>query len=178
MKPLGQKAYGSIPHLSGSRLGPGDYHISEGQERIATQKKRDKHDIIVVQEKLDGSNVAVAKVNGEILALTRAGYLATSSRYEQHHYFDQWVKRNKHRFDLLLEEGERVCGEWLAMAHGTRYNLPHEPFVPFDIMRKTERLVFWRMLNRVTALDFVTPKTLNHGEPFSIEQMMEAIKVS
>ena len=33
-KPLGRKAYGSIPHLSGSRLGPGDYHCHKGQEDI------------------------------------------------------------------------------------------------------------------------------------------------
>lgn len=85
-KPLGQRAYGSIPHLPGSRLGPGDYCINEGQARIATEKARDKHDLIIVQEKLDGSNVAVAKVNGEIIALTRSGYTALSSPYQQHHF--------------------------------------------------------------------------------------------
>lgn len=98
-KPLGKKAYGSIPHLPGSRLGPGDYCISEGQARIATEKPRDKHDLIIVQEKLDGSNVAVAKVNGEILALTRAGYLATTSPYQQHHFFAKWVKENESPFE-------------------------------------------------------------------------------
>jgi hypothetical protein len=34
LKPLGRKSYGSIPHLPGSRLGPGDYCISEGQAPI------------------------------------------------------------------------------------------------------------------------------------------------
>lgn len=33
-KPLGHKAYGSIPHLPTSRLGPGDHHVTEGQARI------------------------------------------------------------------------------------------------------------------------------------------------
>lgn len=178
MKPLGQKAYGSIPHLPSSRLGPGDYHISEGQAKIATEKKRDKNDIVIVQEKLDGSNVAIAKVGGEIIALTRAGYLATSSKYEQHHYFDQWVKLNKNRFDLLLSEGERICGEWLAMAHGTKYKLIDGPFIPFDIMRKTDRVIFEEFSSRVISVDFITPKVLNYGEPFSIEQMMESIKIS
>lgn len=37
---------------------------------------RDRHDLVIVQEKLDGSNVGIARLNGEILALTRAGYLA------------------------------------------------------------------------------------------------------
>lgn len=44
IKPLGQKAYGSIPHLPGSRLGPGDHHCHEGQAKIATEKARDKHE--------------------------------------------------------------------------------------------------------------------------------------
>ena len=50
-KPLGQKAYGSIPHLPGSRLGVGDHHVTHGQAKIATEKPRDKHDFIIVQEK-------------------------------------------------------------------------------------------------------------------------------
>lgn len=178
MKPLGKKAYGSIPHLPGSRLGPGDYHIHEGQEVIATKKKRDKHDVIIVQEKLDGSNVAVAKINGEILALTRAGYLANTSKYRQHLFFDKWVSENKKRFDDLLNEGERVCGEWLVMAHGTKYNLPHEPFVPFDIMTDSKRINFETFTQRVKEFDFTPPHLISIGEPLSIEAMLEKIRIS
>lgn len=49
----GIKAYGSIPHLPGSRLGPGDHHVTEGQARICTERGRDRHDFITVTEKLD-----------------------------------------------------------------------------------------------------------------------------
>lgn len=52
-KPLGQRAYGSIPHLPGSRRGPADKGLSDQQARILTEKGRDKHDIIIVEEKLD-----------------------------------------------------------------------------------------------------------------------------
>ncbi len=52
-RPIGRKNYGSIPHLSNSKLGDGDYFIGEGQEQILTLKKRDKHDIIIVSEKYD-----------------------------------------------------------------------------------------------------------------------------
>ncbi len=78
-KPLGRKSYGSIPHLPESRMGSADHKISEGQAIIATKKKRDKHDVVIVQEKLDGSNVGIAKKNGEIIALTRSGYIANTS---------------------------------------------------------------------------------------------------
>src|SRR4051812_45187727 len=36
-KPLGSKGYGSICHLPGSRLGPGDHKLNPGQARILTE---------------------------------------------------------------------------------------------------------------------------------------------
>lgn len=176
MKPLGQKAYGSIPHLIGSRLGPGDHHCHEGQVEIATRKTRDRHDLVIVQEKLDGSCCSVAKVNGKILPLGRSGYLATTSKFEQHHYFAEWVRRNEKRFYSVLNEGERIVGEWLAMAHGTRYTLPHEPFVVFDIMNGNERLLNCEINKRVN--DFVRPRTIHIGKAFSIEDAMKCLNVS
>jgi hypothetical protein len=173
-KPLGHRSYGSIPHLPGSRLGPGDYHIHEGQAKIATEKVRDKHDRVIVQEKLDGSNVAVAKINGEILAITRAGYLANTSKYQQHLLFDAWVNTNRTRFNSLLTEGERICGEWLAQAHGTIYNLPHEPFVAFDIIKDKNRIIFDQLTERTRPFDLILPCILGFG-PMSIETALDKL---
>jgi hypothetical protein len=178
MKPLGHKAYGSIPHLSQSKLGDGDHHCQPGQEAIATKKARDKHDLIIIQEKLDGSNCSVAKINGEIVALTRSGNLASESPYEQHRVFDQWVKNNKVRFINMLQDGERVVGEWLYQAHGTRYNLQHEPYVPFDIMVKHERVNYIAFLNRVLPFGFVTPRLIHLGQPRSVDWVLTQIEVS
>jgi len=178
IKPLGHKAYGSIPHLPGSRLGPGDYCISHGQAKIATERTRDKHDLIIVQEKLDGSNCCVAKIEGKILALGRAGYMAETSQYPIHLVFDSWVKENADRFFALLNEGERVCGEFLAQAVGTRYNLPHEPFVPFDLLTKNIREPYSVFEKRVKQCYFTIPNLLHIGGSFSIEDAMIATKVS
>lgn len=178
MKPIGGKSYGSIPHLIGSRVGPSDHHAEAGQCRIATEKARDKHDLIIVQEKLDGGNVGVAKVNGEIYAITRAGYLTTTSPYRTHFAFDEYVARNKHRFDLLLKEGERVCGEWMFTAVGTKYNLPHEPFVPFDIIQGKERLTFKECAKRLREHDFTMPQTLSIGQPLCIETALTLCETS
>mgnify|MGYP000966084329 CR=1 FL=1 len=178
VKPLGHKSYGSIPHLSKSRLGVGDHHCDPGQERIATEKPRDQFDLVVVQEKLDGSNCAVAKVNGQILALNRAGYLAETSPYEMHHYFAKWVEKEKQRFDKLLHEGERLVGEWLLQAHSTRYNLTHEPFVPFDLMRGQERLNYHTFLLRVLPLGFTVPNLVHVGQPVGINWVMKQLETS
>lgn len=176
MKPLGRKAYGSIPHLPGSRLGPGDHHIPEGQASICTKERRDAKDTIIVQEKMDGSCVAVALLNGEILALNRAGYLAESSPYKQHIYFASYVKEYESRFRSILEEGEWVVGEWLALAHGTRYDLTFRlqdnPFVPFDIFRNGERML-WRELKERVCLNFITPVLLGYGPPIPVDLAMQ-----
>lgn len=178
MKPLGYKAYGSIPHLPGSRLGPGDHHCHHGQAIIATKKKRDKYDVIIVQEKLDGSNCCVAKINYQIVALGRAGYLAETSKYSVHHSFLKYVNANLERFDSLLMEGERVVGEYLAQAVGTRYHLPHEPFVPFDLMIGKKREPHELFINRIIDHGFTPPRVISIGDPVSVEYVLEEIKVS
>lgn len=175
MKPLGIKSYGSIPHLIGSRLGEGDHHAHEGQVKICTQQARDKHDIIIVQEKLDGGNVGVCKLNGEILAITRAGYLAETSQYKTHHQFKTWVEKEKQRFNCLLNEGERVCGEWLLTAVGTKYDLPHEPFVAFDLIQGKERVPFVYFLDRVLNFHFTVPNIIHVGGPFPIDAAMHVL---
>jgi hypothetical protein len=173
-KPLGIKAYGSICHLPGSRLGPGDHKLNPGQAKILTEKVRDKHDVIIVQEKLDGSNVAVARVSGQLVALGRAGYPAISSKYKQHRLFAAWVFARIEQFEFLVE-GERLCGEWLAQAHGTRYQLAHEPFVAFDLMRGTERANREEFSRRIEAAGFATPKLLSIGPPISIARALELL---
>ncbi len=177
-KPLGQKSYGSIPHLPFSRLGIGDHHIEESQAKIATTTARDKNDLIIVQEKLDGSNCAVAKINNQIIALGRNGYLAESSPYAQHILFSKWVASETNRFHQLLNEGERICGEWLAQAHGTKYKLIHEPYVVFDLITKNERVTYHNFLLRVLPLGFVVPNLLHIGQPFSLEKALKKIEIS
>lgn len=108
------KNYGSIPHLPGSRLGPADRHCNEGQARIATEKCR-KGDLVIVQEKLDGSNVGVYRQRNKVIALTRNGYLAKDSDYLHHRIFAEWVTQNAQRFLDLLADEERLVGEWMAV---------------------------------------------------------------
>ena len=171
-KPLGRKAYGSIGHLPNSRLGPGDHSVSEGQALICTKKARDKHDLIIIQEKLDGSCCAVARIDNLLVPLGRAGWTAVSSPHFQHRLFDSWVMENSDRFSWL-REGERVVGEWLALAHSTRYKLWHEPFVPFDIMRidkpYDKRALFNEFSERIVATCLVTPFVVSVGGPMAAE---------
>jgi len=168
MKPLNRKNYGSIPHLSNSKLGEMDYFIHEGQERILTEKKRDKHDTILVFEKYDGSNVGVGKKDGNVFALTRSGYEASTSPYKQHHEFAKWVSERKDMFNSLLEEGERVTGEWLLQAHGLIYKIDNDPILFFDYFNKNnERQPF----DLVEQMGLPLPRLLHKGDAISVDEL-------
>lgn len=107
---------------------------------------------------------AVANIDGRLHALGRAGWPAETSRYEQHRLFAGWVLAHEHRFRRVLREGERLVGEWLAQAHGTRYDLRGDwpPFAAFDIMRGHDRLPFAEFRERLGGL-FLRPHLLHAG---------------
>lgn len=172
-KLLGIKNYGSIPHLSNSKLGIGDHYIERGQELILTNKARDKHDTILVFEKYDGSNVGICKVDGKIHALTRAGYEANTSPYKQHHYFHYWVESHKDLFMDLLSEGERIVGEWLIQSHGLIYQIYGDPIVFFDYFNdKNERLAFKELELKVKKYGLKLPRKLHEGLPISVDELL------
>ncbi len=178
MKPLERKNYGSIPHLSNSKLGEGDYFVSEGQERILTIKKRDKHDHIYIFEKYDGSNIGIGKMNGKIFALTRSGYEAKTSPYKQHHYFSDWAYQNEKLFAEMLSEGERITGEWLMLAHGLRYKIVGDPILFFDYFTpKNERLLQIDMRKFLVNYGLNMPRLLHEGEPKSVIELLPTLNL-
>ena len=121
------------------------------------------------------SNVGIVKINGNIYPLIRAGYLATNSKHSQHWDFANWTYTRENLFQDILKEGERIIGEWLQIAHGTRYNLNHEPFVPFDMMVDDERLHYPYLLDKIDGTELVPPKELHRGLPCTIEKAMKSL---
>lgn len=186
-KPLGRPAYGSIPHLPGSRVGPGDWHLNKGQARILLERCR-PGDHIVVEEKLDGACMSVANIDGEIVPLIRAGYRARDGLFEHLRAFEPWVAERADLFATLLEPGERIVGEWLAIAHGTLYdpaNPSFRPFVAFDIFRNNERVLreeFWgrtRILHvgeRFRGRGLCYAPVLHEGGAFRVEDALTLLR--
>lgn len=178
-KPLGAKAYGSIPHLPNSRTGPMDYHCHEGQAEICAgggrNRRGDRHRVIVT-EKLDGSNVCVANIAGSIVALTRAGYLAQSSQHKQHHVFADWVRS---RDWSALPVGHRLSGEWMYQAHGTMYK-PDAPFIAFDVFsNKKDRYLHDDARDMFDALGVVGAHVIHDGnDGLSVADALSALGVT
>ena len=174
MKPLNRKNYGSIPHLSNSKLGVGDHFIEKGQERILTEKVRDKHDEIFVFEKYDGSNVGIGKLNNKIFALTRSGYEAKTSPYKQHHLFSDWVEKRKSMFNDILNDGERISGEWMAKAHGLIYYIEEgvDPIVFFDHFdANNQRSQIDGLIELSVAYGLQIPRLLHRGKSVEVSDL-------
>lgn len=59
-------------------------------------------------------------------------------------------------------------------AHGTRYDLPHEPFVAFDLMVNDERMPYDDFMARLGNV-FITPALLHRVGALSVEQVMSKL---
>jgi hypothetical protein len=108
--------------------------------------------------------------------LGRAGWPAISSPHEQHRHFHNWVYQYYEQFMAVLDDGERLVGEWLMQAHSTRYELRHDPFVAFDLMIGDERRPYDEFIARLAGR-FVTPTLLHRGGAFSIEAAMQHLNI-
>lgn len=173
-----QRNYGSIPHLSTSKLTQqADKKIELGQEEILTKKTRDWKDLVIVTEKLDGSNVGVIrKEKTKLIPIIRAGYHCDDSPHKMHHYFTKWMRDNSHKFEWIPDDW-RICGEWMIQAHGTIYDISEEsPFVAFDIFNeKNERIDFIRFHSICFAYQIQTVKLLHIGQPISISNSIKLL---
>lgn len=172
------KNYGSIPHLSISKLHQqADKKINSGQEKILTKQARDYKDLIIVTEKLDGSNVGILKTkDGNIEPIIRSGYRAIESRFEQHHYFHTWVWKYIDNFNWL-PDGWRICGEWMAYVHGIKYDIRCEsPFVAFDIIDdNNKRILYMDFIKLCIFHQIQTVPLLHIGQPISIKNSLKIL---
>jgi hypothetical protein len=167
-----RRLYGSIPHLPGSRAAS-DRTLSPGVARRCIDPGAARAgDEVIVQEKLDGSCVAILKgPGGRIEARGREGRLAAESGNEGRRMFAAWVAENEERFAGILVEGEVLVGEWLALVHGTRYELAHDLFVPFDLVRGPERTraPLDELTARLGRSGLPSPALIHRGDPIAVD---------
>lgn len=64
----------------------------------------------------------------------------------------------------------------MLLAHGTKYNLLHEPFVAFDIMyNKHQKISFDIFKKRISLGDFIMPTVISDGLPISIDDALSKL---
>lgn len=97
-----------------------------------------------------------------------------------HHLFADWTEKNKSRF-AWLSEGHRLCGEWLAQAHGTQYSITGDPFVVFDLItgraakNRFVRTSHEELVATCAQTNITTPFTFHIGEAIGIGAALEKL---
>ena len=168
------KMYPKIPHLPGSRTGIRDRHCGVVLAKRLLEESK-PGDTVIVQEKLDGTNVLISRINDQLIALGRDGKPCKHSRNTNRQAFATWLEKHQNRF-AWLENLERLVCEWLPVTHGTRYNLPHEPIVALDFFNAVEtRATISELQTKIATSSLIVPHVLHVGNAISLEVMLEKL---
>jgi hypothetical protein len=128
--------YPRTQHLTGSKVQTGDEDLSV----VSFLSILDKY--VVVGEKIDGANVGISFVNGELKLQSRGHYLAGGYREKHFSLLKNWATAFSSELYSVLGERYVMYGEWLYAKHTVFYDrLPHY-FFEFDILDKETRDFF------------------------------------
>ena len=139
--------YPRTPHLFGSRGTDDDKYMDAAEsERFIADAS------LIVEEKLDGTNVGIHfESNGEIILQCR-GHLVTEGMHPQYDLFKQWSAVKRPVLENRLEDRLILFGEWVYARHSVFYRRLSHYFFEFDIYNKRMGLFLTRE-RRMTLLD-------------------------
>ena len=123
--------YPRTPHIFGSRGTDDDKHLGE------PESSRFLADVsLIVEEKLDGTNVGIHFTGQGAMVLQCRGHLITEGMHPQYDLFKQWGAVKRPVLEDRLSDRFILFGEWLYARHSVHYRqLPHY-FFEFDIYDK------------------------------------------
>jgi hypothetical protein len=139
--------YPRTPHLFGSQGTADDKHLSEDDSRrfIADQS-------LIVEEKIDGTNVGLHFATNGQMVLQCRGYIVTEGMHPQYDLFKQWAAVKRPVLESRLQTRFILFGEWLYARHSIHYRqLPHY-FLEFDVYDK-EQQAFLSLEARLSLLE-------------------------
>ena len=119
---------------------PKTYHL-EGSGLLAQKKSPAKISFeviasrnLVIEEKVDGANVAISfSDRGELLLQSRGSFLTGGTREKHFSLFKQWAYSLLTELYFVLGDRFILYGEWLYAKHTIFYNaLPHY-FLEYDV---------------------------------------------
>ena len=126
--------YPRTPHLFGSTGTPDDKRMDESSScRFIDDPS------LIVEEKIDGTNVGIHFAeNGEMVLQCR-GHLITQGMHPQYDLFKQWTVFKSNTLKAMLANRYILFGEWLYACHSIKYTRLSHFFFEFDIYDKQEK---------------------------------------
>ena len=125
--------YPRTPHLFGSRGTADDKHMKEGDsERFINNPS------LIVEEKIDGTNVGIHFATEGQQVLQCRGHLITEGMHPQYDLFKQWATVKRNELEEVLQQRYILYGEWVYAKHSIHYRKLDHYFFEFDIYDKKE----------------------------------------
>ncbi len=123
--------YPRTPHLFGSKGTDDDKHLGEAESNrfIADES-------LIVEEKIDGTNVGIHFSDDGELVLQCRGHLITEGMHPQYDLFKQWATVKRYILEQRLENRFLLFGEWVYARHSVLYRQLTHYFFEFDIYDK------------------------------------------
>jgi hypothetical protein len=123
--------YPRTPHLFGSQGTDDDKHLGRKESAAFIANPS-----LVVEEKIDGTNVGIHFTSGGRMVLQCRGHEITEGMHPQYDLFKQWTSVKRPMLAKMLGGQFILYGEWLYAKHSVHYRkLPHY-FFEFDIYDK------------------------------------------
>lgn len=166
--------YPRTPHLFGSRGTDDDKHLGDAESRRFLADPS-----LIVEEKLDGTNVGIHFTAAGRLVLQCRGHEITTGMHPQYDLFKQWVSVKRPILEERLQSRYILFGEWLYATHSVHYRrLPHY-FFEFDIYDKDEA-AFLDLRARLAILEGTGIHTVPvvHQGAVSVEGLRDLVGLS
>ncbi|MBI4751176.1 MAG: RNA ligase family protein [Acidobacteria bacterium] len=157
------------PHLTGSRIQPGD----EDLEQLSLDDLTDQ--TVVVEEKVDGANAAISfSETGQLQLQSRGHFLLGGARERHFNLFKQWATSLTPNLWEVLGHQYVLYGEWVYAKHTVFYDLLPHYFLEFDVLdtENSEFLSTDRRAALLAGLPIVSVPVLFTGKIMSIQALL------
>lgn len=139
--------YPRTPHLFGSRGTDDDKHLGEAESRRFVADAS-----LIVEEKIDGTNVGIHFSNSGEMLLQCRGHLIAEGMHPQYDLFKQWAAVKRRALEEQLQNRFILFGEWVYARHSIHYRKLAHYFFEFDIYDK-EQEVFLALERRLPLIE-------------------------
>lgn len=166
--------YPRTPHLFGSKGTADDKHLNEAESHSFLSDKS-----VIVEEKLDGTNVGLHFSDAGELVLQCRGHLITEGMHPQYDLFKQWSAVKRHDLEERLSNRFILFGEWVYAKHSIFYRRLTHYFYEFDIYDKQQE-AFLDLEQRLGLLEGIGIETVPviHTGPLVRRDLEELIGAS
>jgi RNA ligase len=138
--------YPRTPHLFGSKGTEDDKHLGESESKAMIADKS-----LIIEEKIDGTNVGIHFSDSNEMVLQCRGHLITEGMHPQYDLFKQWAAVKRQVLEEHLQNRFILFGEWAYARHTIHYRKLTHYFFEFDIFDK-QRKVFLDLGHRLSLL--------------------------